>query len=231
MSGQIAFAGSYTGPLPYRRLRLASLIGVTGLHAAGLIGALIWVSHAPRVEPPKTLSVSFLAPPQPEVKPPEPLPPAPPPPEPIVKPKPKPLIAAARAEPVPDAIVAPPPPVDDPAPPEPVAAYSPPSDSAPPEPAQPEPPQYDMAYLQNPFPPYPATSKRLREEGTVQLRVLVSETGEALSVDVEQSSGYARLDDAARRAVQRWKFVPSRLGDKAVQGVALVPIVFSLKRH
>ena len=214
-------------PVAYRSLRAASLAGVVALHLAAMGLALAWVEQTQSPPEPTVLAVSLM-PAAPE-KPPEPLPPAPPPPEPVLKPRPKPVIASTRTEPVADAIVTPPP-VDepDPTPAPPIAAYSEAAEPAPP--GEPEPPRFDMAYLSNPQPSFPAMSKKLHEEGTVMLRVHVSAAGEALSVEVAQSSGYSRLDDAARRAVQRWKFVPSRRGDTAVDGIAMVPMVFSLKK-
>lgn len=217
-------------PVSYRPLNSLSLTAVLGAHAAALLAALYWAHSAPPIEEPKVLTVSMLTQQVEPVKPPEPLPPAPPPPKPVLKPKPKPLLTSPKPTPVADPMVAPPPPVDEPSESEPVAAYSPPSDSEPPAQAAPEPPRFDMAYLQNPQPAYPSMSKRLHEEGTVLLRVLVSEAGEALTVDIDKSSGYARLDDAARRAVQRWKFSPSRKGETPVRGIAMVPLVFSLNR-
>jgi periplasmic protein TonB len=212
---------------PYRHLRLASMAAVLAAHGVALWGAVAWSHNEPPPTPPAVLAVSFVAP-QP-VEAPVPLPPAPPPPKPVVQPKPKPLITSRATEPVPDAIVAPPEPEQPQEPAEPVAAYSP-AAAEPAEKAPPEPPRYDMAYLQNPFPPYPSTSRRMREEGTVALLVRVSATGDAVDVQVSKSSGYSRLDEAAVRAVRRWKFKPSKRGDEAVEGVALVPIVFSLKQ-
>lgn len=214
-------------PLPLRQLRALSFASVLALHGGALAAALAWATATLPTppEPPKVLSVSLLTA---EVPPPEVRPPAPPPPALPRPPRPRPLIAAARAEPVPDAIVAPPPPAEPEPAAEAVAAYAP-AEAAPPAPSAPVPPSYDMAYLRNPAPAYPAISKKLREEGTVVLRVLVSETGEPISVDIAQSSGFARLDEAARRAVLRWRFTPSRQGDTPIRGVASVPLLFSLK--
>jgi TonB family protein len=44
-------------------------------------------------------------------------------------------------------------------------------------------------------------SRRLREVGVTQLRVRVSASGEPLEIQLATSSGYSRLDDAARSAV------------------------------
>jgi protein TonB len=215
-------------PVPFARLRLVSLASVVGVHLAALWGLAAWsMQPQPSVEP-RVLSVSFLT--AEPVKPPEPLPPAPPPPKPVVQPKPKPLITA-KPEPLPDPIVAPtPPPPAEAEPAEAIAAYAPPSAPAEKGEPMPAPPRFDIDYLNNPSPAYPAMSRKLGEEGTVLLRVLVSATGDALNVELDRSSGHARLDDAARRAVRKWRFVPARRGEQAVDGWALVPITFSRKR-
>ena len=86
----------------------------------------------------------------------------------------------------------------------------------------------DAAYLHNPKPVYPVASRRLGEEGRVLLRVRVSAHGLPAEVDVKQSSGFPRLDEAARAAVERWRFVPARQGTEAVEASVLVPLHFSL---
>lgn len=90
--------------------------------------------------------------------------------------------------------------------------------------------RFDVAYLNNPAPAYPALSRRLSEEGRVLLRVFVTADGRAQEVRLEGSSGYARLDSAAQDAVARWRFVPARRGDDTVATWVLVPISFSLKQ-
>jgi periplasmic protein TonB len=92
-----------------------------------------------------------------------------------------------------------------------------------------EPPRGDIAYLNNPVPMYPAVSKRSGEQGRVLLRVLVDERGSVQSIEVEKSSGFSRLDEAALAAVRRWRFLPARLGERNVAGSALVPISFNLR--
>ncbi|ENO95079.1 TonB family protein, partial [Thauera phenylacetica B4P] len=89
--------------------------------------------------------------------------------------------------------------------------------------------RFDAAYLNNPRPGYPALSRRLREEGQVTLRVLVSPDGQPAQVELRTSSGSERLDRAAREAVARWRFVPARRGDIAIESWVLVPIVFKLQ--
>lgn len=111
--------------------------------------------------------------------------------------------------------------------PEPVPVEEPPpAEPAPPAPVTP--PSFVAAYLDNPPPAYPASSKRFGETGTVTLRVQVGANGRAESVEVAQSSGFERLDRAALDAVRRWKFLPARQGDQAVAASVLVPLNFEL---
>ena len=83
-------------------------------------------------------------------------------------------------------------------------------------------------YLRNPPPQYPAESRKLREEGVVLLKVAVTESGRAGDVQLQRSSGYARLDQAALRAVRRWEFKPARVGLTAVASAVEVPVRFGL---
>jgi protein TonB len=92
-----------------------------------------------------------------------------------------------------------------------------------------EPPRADLAYLNNPPPPYPAMSKRMGEQGRVLLRVRVGARGEVEEVRIESTSGHERLDEAALDAVRRWRFAPARIGQQAVAGWALVPVHFALR--
>jgi protein TonB len=85
-----------------------------------------------------------------------------------------------------------------------------------------------MAYLNNPPPAYPPLSRRLKEQGRVLLRVLVSTAGNAQDVELRTSSGSERLDRAAIEAVRRWRFSPARRGAETIAAWALVPIVFQL---
>ncbi|MDR1994089.1 TonB family protein [Azonexus sp.] len=88
--------------------------------------------------------------------------------------------------------------------------------------------RYNAAYLNNPEPKYPPLSRRFGEEGKVLLRVQVTIDGRASTVELEKSSNYTRLDEAARQAVASWRFVPARRGDEAVEASVIVPIVFRL---
>jgi protein TonB len=84
----------------------------------------------------------------------------------------------------------------------------------------------DPNYLHRPNPVYPALSKRLREEGTVVLRVNLDAQGNVLDITVEKSSSFQRLDQAALEAVKHWRFIPAKRGQTALPSTALVPIEF-----
>jgi len=88
--------------------------------------------------------------------------------------------------------------------------------------------RFNAAYLNNPEPKYPSLSRRLGEEGKVLLRVRVSTDGRAAAVDIEKSSNFERLDEAARQSVAHWRFVPAKRGDEAIEATVIVPIVFRL---
>ena len=88
------------------------------------------------------------------------------------------------------------------------------------------PPRVDAAYLDNPKPEYPAISLQLGEAGRVVLNVSVSAAGTVEQASVRTSSGSARLDQAALKAVRQWRFVPARRGGEAVAAQVLVPISF-----
>ena len=81
----------------------------------------------------------------------------------------------------------------------------------------------------NQKPIYPNMSKRLGEQGTVVLRVLVKADGNAGEVEVKSSSSYPRLDQAAIDAVKTWRFNPAKIDGKAIDEWYQVPIPFKLQ--
>ncbi|MBA4708438.1 energy transducer TonB [Aquitalea aquatica] len=90
-------------------------------------------------------------------------------------------------------------------------------------------PLYRGGYLNNPKPLYPPLSVEMEEAGTVRLRVQVSAQGLPVAVELEQGSGFPRLDRAALTAVRGWKFIPAKRGDEAIPYTFIVPVQFSLK--
>ena len=89
-------------------------------------------------------------------------------------------------------------------------------------------PIFDANYLKNPAPEYPTQARRRNIQGSVLLSVIVKEDGTAKMVSIASSSGFTLLDDSAKSAVSRWKFVPAKRGGEAVEAHVIVPIDFKL---
>jgi periplasmic protein TonB len=89
-------------------------------------------------------------------------------------------------------------------------------------------PAFNADYLHNPKPSYPLLARRLKLEGTVIIRVLVSPKGKAEIVRLGTSAGSNVLDQAALNAVQEWSFVPAQQGGQPVSAWVDVPIRFRL---
>lgn len=88
--------------------------------------------------------------------------------------------------------------------------------------------RYDAAALNNPKPHYPLAARRRGIEGQVLLVALVKADGSCAQVTIKQSSGHGELDTAALETVRRWRFIPARRGDTAVESWVEVPITFRL---
>jgi TonB family protein len=71
-------------------------------------------------------------------------------------------------------------------------------------------------------PAYPSASKRLEEEGTVQLKFLVDVDGKVIESVVEKSSGFRRLDEAAREGLSKCAFKPPIKDGVALQSWASI---------
>jgi len=78
-------------------------------------------------------------------------------------------------------------------------------------------------------PEYPSASRRNEEEGTVQLRFLIGPEGNVLESQVEKSSGFTRLDEAARSALSRCQFKPGTLNGKPEQSWASMKYTWRLE--
>lgn len=66
-------------------------------------------------------------------------------------------------------------------------------------------------------PEYPPSSARLGEAGRVVLQLLVDVGGKVVDSKIEKSSGYPRLDEAARSALSLCKFTPGSFQGQAEQ--------------
>jgi periplasmic protein TonB len=94
---------------------------------------------------------------------------------------------------------------------------------------QPEIPMKSVRVLFSEEPPYPHASVRSAEEGTVHVRLQIGADGKIAAVQVERSSGFSRLDEAALRAVRSWRFAPATRGGLGVTSWVVVPVVFQLR--
>ncbi len=86
-----------------------------------------------------------------------------------------------------------------------------------------------VEYMNAPKVDYPISARRAGIEGKVMLRLLIDEKGLPQRADIQQSSGHARLDEAARAAALRALFKPHVEDGHPMPVYALVPISFSLK--
>lgn len=74
-------------------------------------------------------------------------------------------------------------------------------------------------------PPYPSTSRRAGEQGTVLLDIVIGQDGHPQDISVAKSSGFPALDDAAVTAVRQWRFSTNVNGSLAR---VTLPITFRL---
>lgn len=79
-----------------------------------------------------------------------------------------------------------------------------------------------------PKPAYPALSRELGEEGVVLLRISVSAGGQFEQVQLLRSSGFIRLDRAARDGVRSWHFDAAWQGGQPVADSIDIPVRFRL---
>lgn len=86
-----------------------------------------------------------------------------------------------------------------------------------------------LAYLTRSRIAYPREAAQRRQQGTVVLHVLVDAAGQPRTIEIEKSSGFRSLDEAARSAVARWKFQPGTREGVAKALWARVPIAFRLE--
>lgn len=193
------------------------------LHALLLL--ILLRPQQPVAAPAEQIMEVVMVPPVQEQAPPQPPEPQPQPPKPQPKtPAPsQPVHQTETPTPVPPPVVPAPQTAISPPPPPPVAI---PVEAPPPVLT---PPRIDASFKGNAKPEYPRTSKALGETGTVRLRIFVNPDGSVRDdVQVEKSSGFARLDAAAVKAVKQWKGMPAKRGSDSVGMWYSLPIVFAL---
>lgn len=77
-------------------------------------------------------------------------------------------------------------------------------------------------------PPYPSSSRRAGEQGTVLLTIVIGQDGRPVDISVARSSGYPALDESAVNAVRQWRFSTNV---NATQAQVSLPITFRLNSH
>lgn len=197
--------------------RSSAISATMALHGLALIALLAPPAYVAleRAAPAPVLTVS--------VKKEEPPPPPPPPVLKVEQFKPR---VPVRVQPVRQ-----PPPVVQPVVTQEVTPMSTPVVEAPPDPGPVEAAPVEtvpsaLAYSSRTPIPYP--SGRSREEGTVLLRVLVGPDGVPQEITIEKSSGFVRLDRAAKAGVMKWRFQPGTRNGQPIAAYGLVPIAFKV---
>ncbi len=82
--------------------------------------------------------------------------------------------------------------------------------------------------IQSMPPTYPQSAIERRWEGTVLLRLDITDKGRVGRVEIIQSSGHAVLDGEAARAVRTWRFVPAVRDGHSVASSVRLPVRFEL---
>lgn len=172
------------------------------------------VRSEPRPEPAKPVPPPLLKPETPPIK----TPPQSPAPT-VVEPA---VVAQANANAI--AVASPPPaPANTSAPASPAATAV-----AAPKPAAPARTTANVNMAQCEKPEYPSASRRMEEEGTVALRFLVGVDGKIVQSEIEKSSGYKRLDEAARTGLSKCQFKPATVDGKPEQAWTTIRYVWRL---
>ncbi len=78
-------------------------------------------------------------------------------------------------------------------------------------------------------PSYPPIARSARASGSVQVQILISETGEV--IDTTVISGHPLLRDAALQAARQWVFKPTELSGVAVKVQGILTFNFSLNEE
>ena len=78
-------------------------------------------------------------------------------------------------------------------------------------------------------PDYPSASRRMEEEGTVTLKFLIGVDGKVIQADIEKTSGFTRLDEAARNALSKCQFRPGTVDGKPEQSWASIKYTWRLE--
>jgi protein TonB len=78
-----------------------------------------------------------------------------------------------------------------------------------------------------PQPEFPEVSRRLREQGLVILQAIIGTDGRVENLEFLRHASPA-LDEAATRAISRWRYRPATLNGRAVRVYLAVTVQFAL---
>jgi len=200
------------------------IIGFVLVFHALLIAALLHARHQMQRREEARLSVVNLTPPAP---PPMEEAPTPPPSKPQVA-APAPLVQVPTLA-IPQIATAPIPPPPVSSGPAVIAPVAPVSIAAPAPPSVMQGGDLSSQMVSGKPPRYPIESRRKREQGTVVLTLMLGLDGAVETIAIARSSGFSRLDDAARDAVRRWRWRPMIQQGQPVKVKGIVEIPFILQ--
>lgn len=80
----------------------------------------------------------------------------------------------------------------------------------------------------NKAPVYPMRARRQGWQGRVVIKAFVEANGLPSCVEIEKTSGYRVLDEAALSAIEQWKFYPAQRGADAFPSWVRIPVRFKL---
>jgi periplasmic protein TonB len=181
---------------------------------------------------PVEVLAQIIEPPKPVLPPPPVIPKETPPPKPeVVKQPSKPpepqkqappqILAVEPPTPAPNAPapvqIAPPAPILPPSVPVAAVVSPAPVPAPPPVPAAKVLPFTDADDLYNPNQRYPRMSQTMGEQGTVMVRILIGENGLPKKAELQKTSGFERLDQAALEFVMQSRYKPGTLGGKPTE--------------
>jgi len=78
---------------------------------------------------------------------------------------------------------------------------------------------------------YPASARRLGQQGLVKIRADIDAQGSVAADQISVSSGFAALDNAALDAVKNARFLPAMRNGKPVPSTIVIPIRFALSAN
>lgn len=198
--------------------RLFGIVFAVAMEGALVYALLVTLGYveAPTLKPPITVVNVAPVPKGPEVPPPPPQTFDPPP---VVAPIP-PVVVLTYAPPTPPTTISLPPALPVPSVPQVVTPPTPPVTFTPAR----------AIKASHTIPEYPFVSRRLREQGTLRLKLTVDEKGLVTEAMVVNSSGFQRLDEAAVKWVKaQWRYTPAMQGTKPVPSTADAIVEFKLQ--